>query len=146
MDAILYRSNCGHTQRYAHMLSDKTGLPVYEWKQAGARVPAGAHVLYMGWMRAGSLVGYKKAARRYAVDAVCAVGMAPSLNAEQAGQAGKSLSLSCPVFYLQGGFEADKLTGIYRMAIKAMQKGIGGQLAWPPRRSARRRKRICLPC
>ena len=56
-------------------LAQKTGLPAYSLAEAKKRVLAGAEVIYLGWIMAGSVKGYAEAAKRYQVRAVCGVGM-----------------------------------------------------------------------
>lgn len=75
MNAIIYTTNTGSTEHYAKLLAQKTGLPVYSLAEAKKRVFAGAEVIYLGWIMAGSVKGYAEAAKRYRVRAVCAVGM-----------------------------------------------------------------------
>ena len=70
MDAIIYTTNTGSTQRYAELLARETGLPACSLPQAKTAVPAGAEVIYLGWIMAGSIKGYAAAARRYRVRAV----------------------------------------------------------------------------
>lgn len=55
--AILYNSNTGFTERYAKMLGEKTGLPVFSAENPPKK---GTAVIYMGWLMAGSVFGYKK--------------------------------------------------------------------------------------
>ena len=64
MDAIIYTTNTGSTERYARLLSHETGLPAYPAANAGKYVSAGAEVIYMGWIMAGSVKGYAAAARQ----------------------------------------------------------------------------------
>lgn len=75
MNAIIYTTNTGSTEHYAKLLAQKTGLPVYSLAEAKKRVFAGAEVIYLGWIMAGSVKGYAEAAKRYQVRAVCGVGM-----------------------------------------------------------------------
>ena len=75
MNAILYTSNTGSTAQYAKLLADKTGLPVYSAEEAKSKLPARSEILYLGWLMASSIKGYKDAAKRYNIRAVCAVGM-----------------------------------------------------------------------
>lgn len=75
MNAIIYTTNTGSTEHYAKLLAQKTGLPVYSLAEAKKRVFAGAEVIYLGWIMAGSVKGYAEAAKRYRVRAVCGVGM-----------------------------------------------------------------------
>lgn len=63
MDAIIYTTNTGSTERYARLLSHETGLPAYSAAEAGEYISAGAEVIYMGWIMAGSVKGYAAAAR-----------------------------------------------------------------------------------
>lgn len=123
MDAIVYRSCTGHTQAYAQMLGAALGLKVYELSHAQA-LRQGAQIIYMGWLRAGEVVGYKKAAARYQVACLCGVGMAgPRLN--QVGDIKKRHQLTqLPVFYLQGGLEMDKLKGPYKWMLGMLQKSM----------------------
>ena len=69
MDAILYTSNTGSTQRYAALLSQATGLPAFPLVQADQSLSPGAEVLYLGWVRAGQVQGYPAAAKQYRVRA-----------------------------------------------------------------------------
>lgn len=64
MDAIIYTTNTGSTERYARLLSHETGLPAYSAAEAGEYISAGAGVIYMGWIMAGSVKGYAAAARQ----------------------------------------------------------------------------------
>lgn len=58
MDAIIYTTNTGSTERYAKLLSHETGLPAYSLTEAKKKVLAGAEIIYLGWMMAGSVKGY----------------------------------------------------------------------------------------
>ena len=64
MDAIIYTTNTGSTERYARLLSHETGLPAYSAAEVGEYISAGAEVIYMGWIMAGSVKGYAAAARQ----------------------------------------------------------------------------------
>lgn len=64
MNAIIYTTNTGSTERYAKLLAQKTGLPVYSLAEAKKQVFAGAEVIYLGWIMAGSVKGYAEAAKR----------------------------------------------------------------------------------
>lgn len=75
MKAIVYTSNTGSAAQYAALLAKETALPVYALAEAVKKLPRGTEILYVGWLMAGTVKGYKKAAKRFAVQAVCAVGM-----------------------------------------------------------------------
>jgi hypothetical protein len=129
MNAVVYTSEAGHTARYARMLGEETGLPVYSLAEAAKAVRPGAEIVYLGWLMAGDVKGCRKALGRYTVRAVCAVGM--STAQVQAESARKRLGIpdSVPIFLLQGGYEIDKLTGIYRIMMRTMEKTAGKALA-----------------
>lgn len=121
MKAIIYTSNTGFTEKYARMLSEKTGLPVFRDSDAKGKVEKGTEVFYMGWLMAGKVTGYKKAAKYYDVKAVCAVGMRyPSAEAVSDTIAQNHIA-DKKVFYLQGGYDKSRLTGIYRIMMKMME-------------------------
>ena len=75
INAIVYTSATGFTARYAALLAERPRLPAYELAQAGTALSKRAPVLYLGWLCAGGIKGLKKAAARFDVKAVCAVGM-----------------------------------------------------------------------
>ena len=57
MKAIVYTSQTGHTQRYAQMLAERTGVPAYSLKEAGKSLRRGEEIFYMGWLMAGTVKG-----------------------------------------------------------------------------------------
>lgn len=127
--AIVYTSATGFTARYAQLLSRKTGLPCLALERA-KELPAGTGVVYLGWLCAGGIKGLKKARKRLAVRAVCAVGMAPP-SAEMAEKlAGQNHLEGLPFFYLRGGYAPDKLSGPYKLMMAPMTKAVTGH---PPK-------------
>ena len=112
IEAIVYTSNTGNTGQYAQMLAARTGLPVYSAKDAETALSQGASVIYMGWIRASVIVGYREAAARYAIVCVLAVGMG-----ETGGQLAElrrknGLAESLPLFTMQGGLFPSMLRGM----------------------------------
>ena len=75
MKAIVYTSNTGHTAEYAGILGKQTGLPVYSLDRAVKELEKGTAIIYLGWLFANSVKGYQKAAKLFAVSAVCGVGL-----------------------------------------------------------------------
>lgn len=131
MKAIVYVSNTGHTAGYAKLLSEKTGLPAYEAKEAKAALAAGSQILFMGWIMAGGVQGLKQALKRYSVRGVCAVGMAEG--GEQAKEISERYDMgNRPVFYIAGGFEMNKLRGIYKIMMQTMARSVGKKLQEKP--------------
>ncbi len=129
MKAIVYTTNTGSSERYARLLSERTGLPVCSLDEAKRRLPTGAEILYFGWIMAGGIKGYAKAAKRYRVRAVCAVGMGQT--GMQTGEVRQKngIPAEIPLFTLQGNFELKKLHGVYRPMMEIMVRTAGKGLA-----------------
>lgn len=69
MQAIVYTSNTGHTAEYAKILGEKTSLPVYALSEAKKQLSSGTEIIYLGWLFANGIKGYKKAAKKYKISA-----------------------------------------------------------------------------
>ena len=129
MNAIIYTTNTGSTERYAKLLAQKTGLPAYSLAEAKKQVFAGAEVIYLGWIMAGSVKGYAEAAKRYRVRAVCGVGMGQTGTQTDSVRKKSSVPADIPLFTLQGNFDVKKLHGVYRLMMEIMVKTAGKALA-----------------
>ena len=122
MKAIVYASNTGYTAQYAAMLGEMTGLPVYTTDEACAAITAQDEVLYCSWLMAGTVHGYKKAAKTWNVKAVCAVGLCETgTRLEETRSAGK-IPASVALFTVQGGYAPEKLHGIYKWMMKLVTR------------------------
>lgn len=122
--AIVYTSNTGHTARYARMLGEKTGLPVYTAAAAKKQLGKDAEIIYMGWLFASHVKGYKQAAKRYCVAAVCGVGLCPTGEFMKEIRKAEKLPEALPLFTLQGGMDYGKLKGINKFMIDTLIKGM----------------------
>ena len=129
MNAIIYTTNTGSTEHYAKLLAQKIGLPVYSLAEAKKRVFAGAEVIYLGWIMAGSVKGYAEAAKRYQVRAVCGVGMGQTGTQTESVRKKSAVPAAIPLFTLQGNFNVKKLHGVYRLMMEIMVKAAGKSLA-----------------
>lgn len=129
MNAMIYTTNTGSTEHYAELLAQKTGLSAYSLAEAKKRVFAGAEVIYLGWIMAGSVKGYVEAAKRYRVRAVCGVGMGQTGTQTDSVRKKSAISADIPLFTLQGNFDVKKLHGIYRPMMEIMVKTAGKALA-----------------
>ena len=129
MNAIIYTTNTGSTERYARLLAQKTGLPAYSLAEAKKQVFAGAEVIYLGWIMAGSVKGYAEAAKRYRVRAVCGVGMGQTGTQTDSVRKKSAVPADIPLFTLQGNFDVKMLHGIYRPMMEIMVKTAGKGLA-----------------
>lgn len=117
---IVYTSNTGYSEQYAKMLGEKAGLPVYSLRDS--KLEAGASVIFIGWLMAGIVSGYGKAVKKYKVEAVIGVGMGETGTQLDSVRKNNKVSESVPVFVLQGGFDMNKLSGMYKFMMKLMVK------------------------
>ncbi|WP_455581832.1 hypothetical protein [Dysosmobacter sp.] len=127
IQAILYTSNTGTTAEYAKLLGEKTNLPVYPLKDAALR--KGSDILYLGWVMAGSVQGYKKAAGRYHVRALCGVCMGATGSQLKELREKNHIPEEVPVFTMQGGFDLQKLHGVHKAMMSVMVKTAGRSLS-----------------
>ena len=136
MNAIIYTTNTGSTERYARLLAQETGLPVRSLSEAKKMVPSGAEVIYLGWIMAGEIKGYKKAAKQYTVQAVCGVGMGQTGTQVMEVRKKNAIPDSVPLFTLQGNFRMDRLHGVYKLMMGVMVRTAGKALAGKTYRTA----------
>lgn len=128
IDAIVYTSNTGYTAEYAHLLGRKIGLSVFSLCEAKEALQKGSRIIYLGWLMAGQIRGYRQAAGRYRVAAVCGVGLGATGGQDASARNANRVPTDVPVFTLQGGFDYARLTGIYRTMMKTFIRVVGGQL------------------
>ncbi len=116
MKAIIYQSETGFTERYAKILSEKTGVAAYPLSEAKKKVAKGEEIVFLGWVFANKISGFDKARKLWNVAAVAAVGMNPrtEANTRIVKEANKP---ECPMYYLWGGLDNSKLKGINKMML-----------------------------
>lgn len=124
MKAIVYTSNTGHTAEYAKILGEKTGLPVYALSEAAKQLSNGTEIIYLGWLFANNIKGYKKAAKQYKISAICAVGLCDTGTAIAEVRKVNAISEETPLFTMQGGMNKTKLHGINKIMINMLTKGM----------------------
>lgn len=108
MKAIIYTTNTGSTAQYAKMLAEQTGLPAFSMEEAKSKVEAGSEIIYLGWIMAAQVKGYKAAAKEYKIKAVCAVGMGTNWNTHRTNPR-KNFCSSCnSSFHIAGKFRCEK--------------------------------------
>ena len=123
IQAIVYTSQTGYTQRYAQLLAEKTGVPAYSAKEARGKLPSKAEIFYMGWLLAGTVRGIQSAMDRYTIRGAAIVGISPQGNGDLWTEArinGGCSDSGGRLFYLQGGYAPEKLGFFYRMMMKPM--------------------------
>lgn len=126
--AIVYTSNTGTTREYARLLSESITLPYYSLSEAQDKLKKQTEIIYLGWLMAGTIKGYKEAKKNYKICAVCGVGMGRTGTQVEEITKKANISEEIPVFTLQGGFDLKKLTGAYKFAMNAMVKVSGKAL------------------
>lgn len=132
MTAIIYTSASGFTKKYAEMLSAKTAFPVYNLKEAKEKLSKGAEIIYMGWLFAGGVKGYNNSLKKYSVKAICAVGMENPSEKVISEIKERHHIQNMKLFYLQGGFDINKLHGLNKILMKGMSKAIIKQIEAKP--------------
>lgn len=121
--AIIYNSNTGFTEKYAHILSEKINIPAYRMEEADKHVEEGSKIVFLGWICASSVKGLKKVNKKYDVTAVGCVGISGS-DAELLEKIKNQNRIKEGVFtcMLQGGLDLKKLSGIYKILMNAVRK------------------------
>ena len=133
--AIVYTSNTGHTTAYAELLSERIDLPAYALEEALGKLPKKCPIIYMGWIRAGKIRDYGKAARRFDVRAACGVGMtAGGMNADRLRKA-TGVRDDIDVHAIPGGFELNKLNGMLYSVMKKTAEKVAADLRAKPDRT-----------
>ena len=130
--AIVYTSNTGYTAKYAHLLAEKTELPVYTLEEAKKSLPAGTDIVYLGWLMASFVKGYNKAAKLFYVRAVCGVCMGETGSQTDDVRKNNKIPAEVPVFTMQGGFNMKKLRGAYKFMMKLMVKKLTKDITSKP--------------
>lgn len=134
--SVVYVSNSGHTKEYAKILAEKIGLPVYELNTAAKELGKNSEIVFLGWLMAGTVKGYKKAKKLFKVKVLCAVGMSDS-DSQAADVKGRNdIQNETELFYLQGGFDMNALHGIYKLMMKCMKSTVGAVLNKKENRSS----------
>lgn len=128
MEAIIYTTNTGSAEQYAKMLAEQTGLSVFSMEEAKSEVEAGSEIIYLGWIMAAQVKGYKATAKKYKIRAVCAVGMEKTGTRTEEIRGKTCVPPDIPLFTLQGNFNVKKLRGFYRLMMNLMVKMVTKQL------------------
>ena len=128
MKAIIYTTNTGSAEQYAKMLAEETELSVFSMEEAKSEVEEGSEIIYLGWIMAAQVKGYKTAAKKYKIRAVCAVGMEKTGTRTEEIRKKTFVPAEVPLFTLQGNFNVKKLHGLYRLMMSMMVKMVTKQL------------------
>lgn len=122
MAVIIYNSKAGHTYEYALMLSKTLDIPLYSIGEAKLNVNPSQEVIYMSWILGDKIVKLDKM-KKYNIIAVCAVGMSENTD-EERNKLLSNNNINSPLFKLTGGFESERLKGVYSVVGKVIKKAI----------------------
>ena len=125
--AIVYTSNTGHSRRDGLLLGKQIGLPVYTLDEANALISGGSRVIYLGWIHGSRVKGYLRAAKRFAVCAVCGVGLCDTGTLISEVRKASSIPENIPLFTLQGGIDRSRLRGMDKLMISMLARGLASQ-------------------
>lgn len=120
--AIVYMSNTGHTKQYAEILSEELGLPLFNLDEAINKLEVKTEIIYLGWIMADHIQGYKKVYDTYDVKAVIGVGLATD-NADKISEANE-IDSRVKLFLAQGGLDFSKLKGFQKIIMKMITKSM----------------------
>lgn len=134
--AIVYTTNTGSTAQYARILGELVQMPVFSLSDAARKLENQTEIIYLGWVMASQVKGYAKAAKKFCVKAVGAVGMAVTGASDHAVREKNQIPTGTPVFILQGNFQVNKLQGLYRLMMEIMVKSVGKALSDKENRTA----------
>ena len=119
MTIIVYNSKTGSSEKYARLLSERTGFDCYSVKDS---YPKDEDIVFFGWLRKYTIVGMSKVDVNR-VKAVCAVGCdnVDFFNKEEVVSCN---GYSAETFYLRGWIIPEKLNFIERLILKLVSKKI----------------------
>lgn len=121
--AIIYQSKTGHTKEYAENLSKELNIPCYCVCEAKEKINKKDEIIYLSWVRATTLVGYKKMNKKYQICCVGAVGAYPK-STEYIEQLKTYNHIRQELFYLRGGINYEKLNKFYQKLLKIVGRAI----------------------
>lgn len=117
---IVYESNSGHTEKYANMLAQKlnlTSIPLKKYKIDSEPI------IFLGWLFANNIQGYKKVKDKTNIKCTIAVGMTPTAK-QNNSEIIKINNVNEKFFYLQGGVDYTKLKGIKKFMLKMVAESV----------------------
>lgn len=121
---IVYETNTGSCERYAKMLSEKTGYEAVALSKTSEG--DSEDVVFIGWVMAGTIQGLETARKNFSsIKAVCAVGMMPP--EKQIEKLKEKNTITEPLFALSGAFDVKKLSGMYKMMMGMMMRMLKSQ-------------------
>lgn len=121
--SIIYWSNYGSTQRYAELLSKVVGIPASPLQNACA---SDGEAFYLGCVMDGRIKGYGRAAGRFRIAGVCAVGLEEK-RADTVFELRKNTVIAdsrVRIFYVRGAFDKDRLSPVHRLMLRGAMESM----------------------
>ena len=84
-------------------------------------------MIYLGWIHASHVKGYSGVAKRFAVCAVCGIGLCDTGTLTSEVRKATSIPEGIPLFTLQGGIDRGRLKGVDKLMISMLTKGLAAQ-------------------
>lgn len=144
---VIYKSNTGYTEQYANMLSEALSCDCVSLKEVG-KVNLGDYgtVIYGGGVRASRITGIKSIIKRVPthdqqnllIFAVGANGPSERNTEELRAKNLTENNVDYPLFYMQGGFDPDKLNFALKMMLNGISKNLSKKLKKIPMHSLMR--------
>ncbi|MDD4840014.1 MAG: flavodoxin domain-containing protein [Clostridia bacterium] len=125
---IVYKSNSGFTKKYAELLANELGISAINYSDM-EEIEKDSDIIFMGWIMASKIQGLSKAQKKFNINAICSVGMAPPSEKITNEIFANNNVEENKFFYLQGGFDMQKLKGIYKILMQIMEKVIRKKLS-----------------
>lgn len=101
----------------------KNGIACICFERSPKQLSSGTEIIYLGWLFANGIKD-TKAAKKYKISAICAVGLCDTGTALDEVRKANALSEEIPLFTMQGGMDKTKLRGINKFMINMLTKGI----------------------
>jgi menaquinone-dependent protoporphyrinogen IX oxidase len=118
MKKIVYTSNTGHTEGYAKLLAKKLNIEFVSLKDY--KKNTNDQVIYLGWLLASSIQGYKKIKK---ANPVCVIAVGLNAYSEEYEKSVKEKNnITCDFHFIRGGVDFTKLKGMNKMILKMVVK------------------------
>lgn len=130
---VIYKSSSGHTQQYAHMLAEAIQAEVTPLNRMSSyKLETYDTIIFGGCVHASKIIGIrafnkkvpKDGKRKILLFAVGANPLSDHNTQELIEKNLKELNMDFPLFYMQGGFDPDKLNFALRAMLQAVGKSI----------------------
>lgn len=124
IDAIVYTSKNGHTKEYAEILSKIINTPMLTLEEACKKLNKSSRIIYIGWIHANKVMGYKKAWKKFCVCMVIGCGLCDTGTIIGEVRNRTNINSSVHLFTVQGGIKLSSLKGFDKLLIKMLISGL----------------------